>query len=424
VFDAALAQPSIDREVRAREWIQALAELPERSAGTPSERTAADRVAGWLRTLGIDAATTVPVQSAPRAGLSLALHMGVGGLGCFLGGPIGTLLALLALVSFRSEMRARRPLLSRLFRPADSVNVIGRRGPEHPSRRLVLSAHIDAAQAGWLFAPALADIFARNSQRTRANRQPPGPHALTELILLAGVVLSAAGWFGAHGALFSVLRFGVYMAMFVGCGLGVQWAWSPTSPGANDNASAVAAMLTCAEQVLPHLPSDVELLVVGTGAEEVGCVGMHRFLGEHPGWPPEQTFFVNFECVGGGALHYIRSEGVLGKVIYPPTLLDLARRVAAGGGFGDVTPADLLAGTDGHVPAELGYPTLSLISLEANGVPRNYHRPEDTAEGIDTAMVVRAADFGAAVAIAALNGATGPLQVTRPQPMSAAASAG
>ena len=61
------------------------------------------------------------------------------------------------------------------------------------------------------------------------------------------------------------------------------------------------------------------------------------------------------------------------------------------------------------MPADLGYPTLSLISLEANGVPRNYHRVEDTVDGIDMSTVVRAADFGAAVAQAALRGAAGPI---------------
>ena len=69
----------------------------------------------------------------------------------------------------------------------------------------------------------------------------------------------------------------------------------------------------------------------------------------------------------------------------------------------------LLAATDGHVPAQRGYPTLSLISLEPNGVPRNYHRPDDTVEGIDCATVVRAADFAAAVATAALRGDAGPI---------------
>jgi Iap family predicted aminopeptidase len=84
--------------------------------------------------------------------------------------------------------------------------------------------------------------------------------------------------------------------------------------------------------------------------------------------------------------------------------------VAAGGAFGEVTPTDLLAGTDGHVPAQYGYPALSLISLEANGVPRNYHRLADTVEGMDTATVLRAADFAAAVALAALRGEAGPIR--------------
>jgi hypothetical protein len=136
---------------------------------------------------------------------------------------------------------------------------------------------------------------------------------------------------------------------------------------------------------------------------------MHAFVERHRDWPSDSTYFVNFECVGGGSLHYIHSEGMLGKVNYPPMLIELARRVAAAGRFGEVTPTDLLAGTDGHVPAERRYPSLSLISLEADGVPRHYHRLDDTVEGIDLATVVRAADFGAAVAVAAARGAAGPV---------------
>mgnify|MGYP000716076333 CR=1 FL=1 len=108
--------------------------------------------------------------------------------------------------------------------------------------------------------------------------------------------------------------------------------------GANDNASAVAAMLTCAEHLLPALPADVELWVVGTGAEEVGCAGMRAFVEQHS-FPSEGTYWVNFECVGGGTLHYLNSEGMLNRINYPPMLIELARRVAASGVFGEVTPA-------------------------------------------------------------------------------------
>jgi hypothetical protein len=46
-------------------------------------------------------------------------------------------------------------------------------------------------------------------------------------------------------------------------------------------------------------------------------------------------------------------------------------------------------------------------------VPRNYHRLEDTVDGIDMATVVRAADFAAAVASAALSDAGGPNDVEK-----------
>ncbi len=399
-----------DRETRAREWIRALTTIVDRYAGTTAERTAAERVGAWMQDLGIRDVAFISSPSAPRAGYVLALHAGLGVVACWWGGLVGLILAACAAYSFRSEFRARRPLLSRLFAPNDSVNVIGRYGPDAPARRVILSAHIDTAQAGLLFAPALADAFAGLSGALRRDNAPPaGPHALPENLLLGGVLVVGAAWLGAHGILLGIAQAVLVAGLIIACALGLQWATAPATPGANDNASAVAAMLTCAERLMADLPRDVELWLVGTGAEEVGCAGMRAFVAQHTDWPPDTTYYVNFECVGGGRLHYIRSEGVLGKVSYTPTLNELARRVVAAGEFGDVTPTDLLAGTDGHVPAAYGYPALSLISLEANGVPRNYHRLSDTVEALDMGMVVRAADFGGAVTFAALRGAAGPV---------------
>ena len=73
-----------------------------------------------------------------------------------------------------------------------------------------------------------------------------------------------------------------------------------------------------------------------------------------------------------------------GRRVADISLNEIARQLTADGAWGDVTPTDLLAATDGHVPAGAGYPALSLISLEANGVPRNYHRVEDTVDALDT----------------------------------------
>jgi hypothetical protein len=401
-----------ERERRVLDWITKLADLPERCAGSPSERDAASRIGGWLQELGVMDVHTEPVPARPRSGYGLALHGVVAASGMILGGFFGALLAVGAAASFRAELRHRALWLSRLLPAPESLNVIGVVPAERARARVVLSAHIDAAQAGWLFAKPLADFFASRARDPRRGAAPPsGPNALPEALLLGAAIVALAAWLGSGGFLFGGARVTAAGALLLLSALGLQWARAACSPGANDNASAVAAMLTCAEQLLAQLPPDVEVWLVGTGAEEVGCCGMHALVAAHPEWRSDRTFFVNFECVGGGHLHYIRSEGTLGKTGYPPQLLELARRVAASGAFGEVTPTELLAGTDGHVPAAMGHPSLSLISLEENGVPRNYHRPEDVPAAIDLALVVRAADFGAAVVASALRGDAGPIAI-------------
>lgn len=401
-----------ERERRALDWITKLADLPERAGGSASEREAASRIASWMEELGVSNVRLEPVASRPRAGWSLAVHGACSALGLLAGGFAGAALTVLSAISFRAETRRRGRWLSRLFPAPESVNVVGCVRSDAPRARVVLSAHIDAAQAGWLFAKPLADFFASRAQRARREGEPPhGPNALPEAVVLAAAVVGVVSYLGASGFLVSLATFAAGAAALLTAVLGAQWAMARCSPGANDNASAVAAMLTCAEQLLAQLPPDVEVWLVGTGSEEVGCCGMHALVEAHPEWRSDRTFFVNFECVGGGALHWIRSEGTLGKTGYPPLLLELARRVAASGAFGEVTPTDLLAGTDGHVPAQCGHPSLSLISLDHNGVPLNYHRAEDVPEAIDLATVVRAADFGAAVAASAVRGDAGPLAI-------------
>lgn len=411
---------SSERETRAREWIRVLSEMPARFAGTGGERAAAEHIGEWMRSLGARDVSLVSTPGGPRAGLVVGMHTGLGALACYWGGFFGFLLAALAAWSFRSEYRRRRPLLSRLLSAADSVNVVGRIGNPTPARRVVISAHIDTAQAGWLFRREWADLFAGFANAMRdPDQPPPGPLVFPEALLLAAALIALGSWLGAYGFLFGTAKLAVVLSLLFNCAMTLQWAQSPPTPGANDNASAVAAMLTCGERLARNLPDDVELWLVGTGAEEVGCVGIEGFVDGHRAWPQDQTYFVNFECVGGGALHYIRSEGLLYKQSFPPIMVDLARRVAASGAFGTVTPTDLLANTDGHVPAQHDYPSLSMISLEANGVPRNYHRIEDTVEAIDMTTVVRSADFAAEVAAAALRGEGGPIRVANDSPSQA-----
>ena len=104
-----------------------------------------------------------------------------------------------------------------------------------------------------------------------------------------------ASWLGAEGVLIGLARFALGAGLAMGAALALQWASAQPSPGANENASAVAAMLTCGEQLLASLPEDAELWLVGTGAEDVGCSGMRAFCQAHGDWPRDSSFFVNFK---------------------------------------------------------------------------------------------------------------------------------
>jgi predicted CoA-binding protein len=51
------------------------------------------------------------------------------------------------------------------------------------------------------------------------------------------------------------------------------------------------------------------------------------------------------------------------------------------------------------------------LTLEAGGMPRNYHQLEDVPEALDMESVIRAADFAVAVAVAWLRGEAEPLAI-------------
>ncbi|MDH5306524.1 MAG: M28 family metallopeptidase [Myxococcales bacterium] len=403
-------EKTLERQIRAFHWVRLLTELPGRLAGGPFEREAADRVEAWMREIGFEDVRRSPVPSRPPAGLGLALHLGLGALGCWLGGAFGLVLAGVALLSFHREQRVGVRGLGAWLGARESLNVVARAGPERPRRRVVLTAHIDAAQAGRVFARRHVERLSRwLGPRIAASRS--GALALPERLLWAAALVAAASALGADGWLLFAARFVVGGLLVLGGVVMLEWGFAPPTPGANDNASGVAAMLTCGEQLLVRLPPDVELWLVGTGAEEVGLCGMRAFLDEHAAWRADLTAYVNFECVGGGALHWVRSEGGLVRHSHAPTLTELARRLARGGAFAEITAVDLAASTDGALAAARNLHALSLISLEADGVPRNYHRAEDTAEALDMELVVRAADFADAVVVAWLRGAADPLAI-------------
>lgn len=157
------------------------------------------------------------------------------------------------------------------------------------------------------------------------------------------------------------------------------------SPGANDNASGIAAMLEAA-RLLAGASTDRTIHFVGFGAEELGLIGS-RFYTQHP--PGTIVGMVNMDMVGRGEL-------AIGNSSDNTTLVDVAEQVARR--LGITVGRFRLRGQGGsdHFPFEqAGVPTVFIHTGDDPAI----HTPNDVAERLDPALLAQAATLAAHVAL-------------------------
>ena len=381
-----------------RRIIAELAGIPNRGAGTPGEREAADQVRTEFETLGLDVSTQVFL--APKIlghPVSLFLLLSLASVAIGLSYPFpGAILGALCFIFLRRMFNLQGDLWARMVPRGESINVIGTRLAAGAKRSLVLSAHIDAGQTGWMFHPGVKKLFARFHGDPKSVQ---GPMYLPAMVLLGAVILMLIQSVGGSGVVVETLHLVVLGFLVVSLIVTIQWMRSPIVPGAIDNASGVAAMIEAALDLTDNPLKETNLYLVATGAEETGMMGMKYFFKTHRETltdPP--TFFINFESVGGGELKVVEEEGELGRFRYPPFLVGFSQFVSKKHGLGTLLSVNLLAGTDAVVTAREGLPTLCLIALDEQGVPPNYHEMADTADRTDFDVTLRAAHLAVAVA--------------------------
>lgn len=281
-------------------------------------------------------------------------------------------LRLAAAISYELECSGRLPWLSRWVAPqGHGLNVVGwipARGVVE--RTFVLVAHLDAQRSGWMWDPRLVGAG------TSAKRRAQGPAgALAALAILTGArpLLALTGAALADTAL------------------------RPTVPGANDNASGVAAVLETARRIaadpLPH----TEVLVALVGAEESGMGGMRAFLRDHP-LDPARDFVLGLDTVGSGTPIIARAEGTVLPHAYRSDDLALVERAARAAGIAEPERWRIGAWTDPILARHAGIPAVSLLSVGPDGAYPNYHRMTDTPDRVDLACVARCAQIAEATA--------------------------
>jgi Peptidase family M28 len=289
------------------------------------------------------------------------------------------------------EGGARRPF-RRALPQGVAHNVVAEAGDPHAERTLVVHAHHDAARTSFLFderTPRLA-VERLGWLIERLDRWPP----LMGLVVGGPLLVAAGSLLGRRRATAAgtVLAAGTAAVM-------ADMARNEVVPGANDNLTAVAALLELARLLRERPPEGLRVLLVSTGAEEANQEGMLAFAARHFGsLPRDSTRFLCLETVGSPELVLIEGEGFLRMRDYPDAAKELVHACARGVGVHLRRGLRLTFASDGLIPMRHGYWATSIGSVNEYLVPSNYHKPTDTPENVDYDSVADATKLAYAVA--------------------------
>jgi len=244
-----------------------------------------------------------------------------------------------------------------------------------PQRTIVLIAHHDAAHSGIVFHPELPKIADRLGMIERADTSPP-----LMAPVVGGPVLAALGALTGRRRL---AKLGVLLGLGSAAAM-TEIGLREVVPGANDNGTAVVALLALAERLLEQPTGQTRVILLSVGSEESFSEGIKAFGERHfDQLPRESTFFLCLETLGSPHLLVLRGEGFLRMREYPPRSLALIDGLAEELDIHLFPNLRLRNGTDGLEPLAAGYETAVLASCTDLKQPANYHWWHDLAENVD-----------------------------------------
>jgi hypothetical protein len=161
-------------------------------------------------------------------------------------------------------------------------------------------------------------------------------------------------------------------------------------PGADDNASGVAALLGVARYVVQH-PLRHSLIVAAFDAEELGLRGSQAFLASPPVARERMLFDLSLDMISRSDDRSIVASGTSAQPKLIPLIAEAASRSAVGVRLGHDRPLyrgglveDWTHGSDHGSFFDQGIPYLYL-GVENHA---DYHQPTDTVDKIDLSFYV------------------------------------
>jgi hypothetical protein len=282
------------------------------------------------------------------------------------------------LVAFFALPRLVRWLRGMRAPSARSYNLIGYAPqPKGAEATLILCAHIDSAWASRVGREWVANLRVALREMWLPSVVALGLLAIVKIAgdHLAWYPLQQPWWLFDPLVVVYAMTFGTLQLAITLLG------WSKeVSPGAHDNASGVATVLTLAEHFAQQPPQRLALQYVLFTAEEGGLLGSKAFVKQTP-LDERDTYVLNFDMVGSGQrLYYVR-----GADLFPPRFTD--KRLNAL--LKEIVP-DIKSrwywyggGSDFHSFLAKGIPATSLQTRGNRRAGSVYHTTGDTIEVIE-----------------------------------------
>ena len=364
-----------------QQWLrERLVELEriDRPSASAGERAAAEWLVGEFASLG--ATGRIETEKAHGTywwpiGIGTALGL-AGGLAARRGNRLaGALLGAAGVAAIASDFPPRSRPLRRLLPKRDTFNVVCELGDPEAERTVVLVSHHDAANAGLVFHPGIPQLVSKTGAFEHLDTSP-----MLMAPVIGGPVLSAIGGLTGSRSLATAGAFLSAGSTAAMADIGLR----KVVPGANDNGTAVIALLELARRFLADPPDGLRLTLLSTGSEESFSEGMKAFGERHfPDLPVDSTFFINMDTIGSPHLTVLRGEGFLKMFEYPAGALILADRAAEDEDIELMPNLRIRNGTDGLEALAAGYPVVSICSCTEHKQPANYHWPNDVSDNVD-----------------------------------------
>lgn len=360
--------------------------IGNRGSCTPNEGRAAGYVNDQLLALGVSQVEFEKFRGAPSSYLPYSLAFGAALLGTLIAlfdgsrmaltiGGIFNLLGVWAMFA-ESEFAAN---WTRWILPTKTTkNVIGVIPPrEAIEGRVVLCAHLDTHRTPIFFSTTTwQQLFGRITTAAFVSM------AASTLTFLIGALIEWH-WLRWVGVPFALIQISVLVLV-------LSADFTPFSPGANDNASGVGAILGLAEQILKEPLLQTEVNLVFTDCEETGAYGIINYLNKHSAALGKDAVYIMLDEVGTGDVKYVSADGLIFKHATHPDALNLANHAASALGLKTIVKTGE-AYTDALPATKRGLIALSLCAE----IPRNshWHQMSDRIEFIDLQTLQNIHDF-------------------------------